>query len=84
MALGELVVFSVPLERSLPDDHRLTPSERDAIELALAGHSNAEIAKRRGVMRSTVAKQLASAYRKLKINSRAELAALTGRRRDKR
>ena len=54
----------------------LTPSERAVVELAVEGTSNAAIAAVRGVSPRTVDKQLESAYRKLGVASRAELAAL--------
>jgi DNA-binding CsgD family transcriptional regulator len=55
---------------------RLTATEREVAHLALLGHSDKEIASRRGTTRSTVANQLHAIYRKLGIASRAELAAL--------
>ena len=57
------------------DDPRLTDAERATIQLALVGLRNSEIATRRSVAARTVANQLASAYRKLGVGSRAELAA---------
>ncbi len=53
----------------------LTPTERAVAAAAAAGCTNLEIARARGSSLHTVANQLASIYRKLGINSRAELAA---------
>jgi DNA-binding CsgD family transcriptional regulator len=68
------VVLSFPVATpSLPGD--LTPSERAIVELVLAGRRTSEIAEVRGVSVRTVSNQLQSAYRKLGVSSRAELAA---------
>jgi DNA-binding CsgD family transcriptional regulator len=53
----------------------LTPSERRVAELAAAGRSNPEIAHLLFVTRRTVETHLTSAYRKLDVRSRDELAA---------
>jgi DNA-binding CsgD family transcriptional regulator len=53
----------------------LTPSELRVCRLAAAGRSNPDIAQALFVTRRTVESHLASAYRKLAIGSRAELAA---------
>jgi DNA-binding CsgD family transcriptional regulator len=53
-----------------------TPSEREVLSLVALGQSNASIARARGVSRHTVANQIASAFRKLGIRSRSELAAI--------
>lgn len=71
---SEVYVLSVPLEPNLPPE--LSPSEREVVKLALTGASNAEIAEERGSAVQTVANQLRSVFKKLGINSRAELAAL--------
>jgi DNA-binding NarL/FixJ family response regulator len=55
----------------------LSECERVVVELARSGRSNADIAATRSVAVRTVANQLASAYRKLGIHSRSELAAIT-------
>lgn len=52
----------------------LTPSERRVVDLAAAGHSNPEIAQALFLSRRTIESHLASAYRKLGIASREELA----------
>jgi DNA-binding CsgD family transcriptional regulator len=53
----------------------LTAAERDVATLAAAGLSNAAIALRRGTAIRTVANQMASILRKLRIGSRHELSA---------
>lgn len=83
----ELVVLSWPIGRAglppspaLPEGAaRLTDAERDVIQLVLAGHTDAEIAERRGTSARTVHKQVASAYRKLGVRSRRELWAKSER-----
>ena len=71
------------LERTAPPRaaHDLTPSERRVAELAASGLTNREVAARLFVSPKTVEANLARAYRKLRIGSRAELGArLSGRR----
>ncbi len=51
----------------------LTPMERRAAELAVAGHGNAEIAEMLFVNSKTVEAHLSRVYRKLHIRSRREL-----------
>jgi DNA-binding NarL/FixJ family response regulator len=53
----------------------LSPAERAVAELASRGRSDEEIAQQRGASARTVENQLQSAYRKLGIHSRTELAA---------
>ena len=52
----------------------LTPAELRVCELAAAGQSNPQIAQALFITRATVASQLHSAYRKLDVNGREELA----------
>ncbi len=54
---------------------RLTESEREVAVALLLGGTAREIAARRGVSERTVANQAQSIYRKLRVGSRAELAA---------
>jgi DNA-binding CsgD family transcriptional regulator len=70
----ELVVFATPLpaERG---PRTLTLAEREVVRLVAEGLSNQAVARRRGTTPRTVANQLASAYRKLGVGSRAALAA---------
>ena len=53
----------------------LTSRERELVGLVERGLTNAEIARRLGLGRPTVARMLASAMTKLGVNSRAQLAA---------
>ena len=53
----------------------LTPGERRVVDLAVAGHTNRQIAQKLFVTVKAVEWHLSHAYRKLKISSRAELAA---------
>ena len=57
----------------------LSQAEREVASLAARGEANRAIAERRGVHAATVAKQLASAYTKLGVRSRGELALLLTR-----
>jgi DNA-binding NarL/FixJ family response regulator len=81
-----LVLFSIPLKERPPAPtalgqvaQHLSQAERTVVELADQGYSNAEIAQRRNTAVATTKKQLESAYRKLGVSSRAELAALLAR-----
>jgi DNA-binding CsgD family transcriptional regulator len=56
----------------------LTPGERAVAELAAAGLGNVQIAQRLFIARKTVESHLASAYRKLGIKARGDLAAALG------
>ena len=56
------------------DRAKLTDAEVVVARLAAAGASNAGIARTRRTSPRTVANQLASIFRKLGVNSRAELA----------
>ena len=76
-AREELAILGVAPRRPRaygPD--ALTPSEIRVARLAADGRSNSEIAQRLFVTRKTVEKHLASTYRKLAIQSRAELASV--------
>ena len=70
----EYVVLSFPVgTHALPPS--LSPAEIAVVELALAGMRTKAIAAARGVSERTVGNQLQSAYAKLGVASRAELAA---------
>jgi DNA-binding NarL/FixJ family response regulator len=69
-----LRVLSVPIE--IADRvSGLSPAELLVARDAAEGLSNNEIARRRRRSVRTIANQLASVYKKLKVSSRAELAA---------
>lgn len=72
---AEVLLFSAP-----NPDHSslrsLTVAEREIALAAASGQDNRTIAARRGVSVATVGKQLASAYTKLCLRSRADLAGL--------
>jgi len=72
----ELVVASFPLPppRGRPRPP-LTDAERAVMTALLEGQSYAKIARRRRRSVNTVAKQAGSAFRKLGVSSRGELAA---------
>jgi DNA-binding CsgD family transcriptional regulator len=71
----ELAVLSFPLASvALPDC--LSAAERDVALKVIAGKSNAEIAAARGTAARTVANQVASLFKKLKVRSRQEIIAL--------
>jgi DNA-binding CsgD family transcriptional regulator len=57
------------------EENQLTPSEQRAVELAVAGLSNKEIAKALFVSVYTVEAHLSHAYAKLGVRSRAQLAS---------
>lgn len=71
----ELLIASFALERADDLLGVLSRSERRVVALALAGLSDEEIATRRRCSKRTIANQLGSAYRKLGVRSRIELAA---------
>jgi DNA-binding CsgD family transcriptional regulator len=76
-AREELAVLGVaPRRPRVHGPDALTPSEIRVARLAADGRSNSEIAQRLFVTRKTVEKHLASTYRKLAIQSRAELATV--------
>lgn len=75
---GDVVLFSWDVNVAAdprPDDalHRLSASEREVLVKVVAGATNREIARARGVSERTVANQMASLLRKLDATSRFEL-----------
>lgn len=74
----ELVALSFPLVRSRALA-LLSPVELEVLESLLAGESNAAIGRTRHRSAHTVANQVASIFKKLRVGSRAELAACLAR-----
>jgi DNA-binding CsgD family transcriptional regulator len=70
----ELAVLSHPVDEPLPLKG-LTEAEHQVAKDILDGLSNPQIALRRGTVPRTVAKQVASIFRKLGVGSRRQLAA---------
>jgi DNA-binding CsgD family transcriptional regulator len=69
------VLLSVPL-RTERGVEPLTPAEREIAAMVVEGMSNAEIARARGKSVRTIANQVASAFRKLRVGSRVELSSV--------
>lgn len=70
----DLVVFRYALDdRNAVERSALTPAERDIAALVAAGLDNSEIATRRGTSVRTVANQVASILRKLRLDSRRQV-----------
>ncbi len=65
-----------PRQRAVSGADALTPSERRVVEFAAAGRTNRAIAQELYVTPKTVEVHLSSAYRKLGITSRGELAVM--------
>ncbi|MCA9599922.1 MAG: helix-turn-helix transcriptional regulator [Myxococcales bacterium] len=73
LGLGRLAALSLPASK--PEQvAALSPAEREVVRLALGGFGNGEIAELRQTSLRTVANQLASAYKKLGVSGRSELA----------
>jgi DNA-binding CsgD family transcriptional regulator len=72
----EYAVLILPNDDSELKPTSLTPAEHEVTKLVLQGYSNTEIAALRRASARTVANQLQSAYRKLGIGSRHELASV--------
>jgi DNA-binding CsgD family transcriptional regulator len=64
-----------PPRMRLSGIHALTPSERQVVQLAADRLTNRQIAERLFVTEKTVEAHLSRAYRKLRVDSRVELAA---------
>jgi DNA-binding CsgD family transcriptional regulator len=69
------VLLSVPL-RNERGVEPLTAAEREIAAMVVAGLANAEIAKARSKSVRTIANQVASIFRKLKVGSRVELSSV--------
>jgi DNA-binding NarL/FixJ family response regulator len=75
VARGDEVVLVISWSGARLDLGVLTEAERAVACDAVRGLSNLQIAKRRNRAPRTVANQLASAFRKLGVSSRADLIA---------
>jgi DNA-binding CsgD family transcriptional regulator len=73
---SELLIFQSALDVREPPD-ALSNAERAVLIRVLAGYNNIEIAQERGTSARTVANQLATMFRKFRVSSKAELAALS-------
>jgi DNA-binding CsgD family transcriptional regulator len=80
-----LVHFEPPTSATSPSDRklglllRLTPREREIVELLVKGYGNAEMAQELGKSLHTVKKQLQGVFRKMAVSSRAKLIASLAR-----
>jgi DNA-binding CsgD family transcriptional regulator len=72
----ELAMITIPCLFESKIEKLVTPAEMSVVRDVICGKSNADIAWSRGTSARTVANQLASIYRKLKLTSRQELIAL--------
>ncbi|WP_460112239.1 ATP-binding protein [Streptomyces platensis] len=76
--LDELHVAGMrPRRHAVTGLQSLTPSEQRVYDLAVAGHTNREIAQRLFVTAKTVEVHLSSVYRKLGVTSRRQLGRLS-------
>jgi DNA-binding CsgD family transcriptional regulator len=64
----------IPIRRGAPSE--LTPTEQSVAELAASGRTNREVAEALFISPKTVEANLARAYRKLGVTSRAQLGAV--------
>jgi len=79
-ALGRRVRPEAGVEPAAPVARvELSPAETTVAELAAGGLGNGDIAERLGISRRAVEKHLTSAYRKLGIRGRAQLAGALDR-----
>ncbi len=71
---SDLVALSIP--HGLPElPDFVTSKEREVLELLMRGHRQGDIAQARGVSERTVAKQVASLFRKFRVGCRLALIA---------
>jgi DNA-binding NarL/FixJ family response regulator len=71
--------FTLTLGERPADAAHLTPREREVLALVADGLTNADIARRLWVAKSTVAKHLEQAYSKLGVHSRTAAVARLGK-----
>jgi len=60
----------------LPEEVKLSPTQKRVLELVVAGNSNAGIARRLGVSEGTVKTHLSNIYARLEVSSRVEASRL--------
>jgi DNA-binding NarL/FixJ family response regulator len=78
---GAFEAYHAKAEAAPPDPHDLlTPRERQALQLAAEGHSNAEIAARLSISPRTAEMHRANALRKLGLKAQADLVRYAIRR----
>lgn len=70
-----MLSFALGDDTDADAEHALTPAEREILELLLAGKTDEQIARARRTKARTVAKQVASLYRKLGVSGRRQLIA---------
>jgi DNA-binding NarL/FixJ family response regulator len=58
-----------------PEHNYITRAEQNIIDLIVKGMSNEDIARHRGISKSTVANHVHSIFGKMQVHSRSELAA---------
>ncbi len=76
---GRIFVVRV---RPLPEDERLSPTQRQIALRIIEGSGTSAIATELGISRETVRSHVRTIYRRLEIASRVELLERFGRRRD--
>ncbi len=67
-------VPSPPVEEPPPKNYGLTPRELEVVKMIVAGYSNREIGRKLGMSEQTVKHHLTSAFDKLGVYNRLELA----------
>jgi DNA-binding CsgD family transcriptional regulator len=72
---ADVLVLSYPIRRPLAFG-LLTVTEIDLVDGVLAGVTHAELARARRVSHRTIANQLGSAYKKLGVQSLADLSVM--------
>lgn len=76
LMLSDLGCGDTGIEAELQDLFGLTAAEASVAAAIFGGAEPIEIARTRGVVETTVRKQIAAAYRKLEVNRQAELVRL--------
>lgn len=73
-AIEKVAWESVSEESVIPDVTVLTPRQRQVVELASEGLSNAQIGERLYLTESTIKQHLRAAYKRLRVHNRTEAA----------